>query len=346
MIEVVVSNNIKMQKPPENKFPSESSLPGAKTKGHKFRSWFMGILLLAGVIATVTHIGEIEHFAKLAREAKPKWLLVAMLLQFGTYICTAAVWKQALHYVNIRHGFFSFVPLALAKLFADQALPSGGASGISFFIAALKRRGVPTDICMAIMLVSLLAYYLAYLIAALVSLALLWFYHAIHIWIALLVGLFCLVAVAIPAGALFLQNLGQKTLPKLFTQLPNVRDLLQGFTQAPKHLLRNRPLVIISILLYVTIFLLDAATLWVMLLAIGQNVSFLVAFPSFVVSSIISTLSPIPLGLGIFEASSVGMLKALGIPLEAGLTATLLLRGFTLWLPMLPGLWLAKRELR
>lgn len=26
-------------------------------------------------------------------------------------------------------------------------------------------------------------------------------------------------------------------------------------------------------------------------------------------------------------------------------TATLLLRGFTLWLPMLPGLWLAKREL-
>jgi hypothetical protein len=25
--------------------------------------------------------------------------------------------------------------------------------------------------------------------------------------------------------------------------------------------------------------------------------------------------------------------------------ATLLLRGFTLWLPMLPGLWLARREM-
>jgi uncharacterized protein (TIRG00374 family) len=343
---VVVGNNIKMQKSPNNKIPYASSLPGAKTKGHKFRSLFMGILLLAGVIAAVTHIGEIEHFAKLAREAEPKWLLMALLIQFGTYVCTAAIWKQGLHYVNIRHGFFSFVPLALAKLFADQALPSGGASGISFFIAALKRRGVPTDLCMAMMLVSLVAYYLAYLIVALASLALLWFYHAIHIWILLLVGLFCLVAVAIPAGALFLQNLSKKTLPKLITRLPNVRDLLQGFTQAPKHLLRNRSLVVTSILLYVTIFLLDAATLWVMLLAIGQNVSFLAAFPSFVVSSIISTLSPIPLGLGVFEASSVGMLKALGIPLEAGLTATLLLRGFTLWLPMLPGLWLARRELR
>ncbi len=346
MIEAAIGSNIKMQKSQNNKIPSVSSLPASKTKGHQFRSWFFGILLLAGVIASITHLGEIEHFAKLAHEAKPKWLLVALFLQFGTYVCTAAIWKLGLHYVYIRQSFFSFVPLALAKLFADQALPSGGASGISFFIAALKRRGVPTDLCMAIMLVSLVSYYLAYLIVALASLALLWFYHAIHIWILLLVGLFCLVAVAIPAGALFLQNLSKKTLPKLFTRLPNVRDLLQGFTQAPKHLLHNRPLVVISILLYVAVFILDAATLWVMLLAVGQDISFLVAFPSFVVSSIISTLSPIPLGLGVFEASSVGMLKALGVPIEAGLTATLLLRGFTLWLPMLPGLWLARRELR
>lgn len=346
MIEVVVGNNIKMRKSPNNKIPSASSLPASKVKGHQFRSLFFGILLLAGVIAAVTHIGEIEHFAKLAREAKPKWLLVALLLQFGTYVCTAAVWKQALHFVNIRQSFFSFVPLALAKLFADQALPSGGASGISFFVAALKRRGVPTDLCMAMMLVSLVAYYLAYLIVALASLALLWFYHAIHIWILLLVGLFCLVAVAIPAGALFLQHWSKRAIPKLLTRLPNVRGLLQGFTQAPKHLLRNRSLVVTSILLYVAVFLLDAATLWIMLLAIGQNVSFLAAFPSFVVSSIVATLSPVPLGLGIFEASSVGMLNTLGIPVEAALTATLLLRGFTLWLPMLPGLWLARRELR
>jgi len=199
---------------------------------------------------------------------------------------------------------------------------------------------------MAMMLVSLVAYYVAYLIVALASLALLWFYHAIHIWILLLVGLFCLVAVAIPAGALLLQHWSTRAIPKLLTRLPNVRDLLHGFTQAPKHLLRNHPLVATSILLYVAIFLLDAATLWIMLLAMGQNVSFLVALPSFVVSSIIATLSPIPLGLGIFEASSTGMLSALGIPVEAALTSTLLLRGFTLWLPMLPGLWLARRELR
>jgi uncharacterized protein (TIRG00374 family) len=329
----------------QNNILSVLSLPAAKAKGHKFRSWFIGILLLAGVIAAVTHLGEIEHFAKLAREAKPKWLLAVLFLQFGTYVCTAAVWKRGLHYVNIQQSFLSLVPLAFAKLFADQALPSGGASGISFFTAALKRRGVPTELCMAIMLVSLVAYYVAYLIVALASLALLWFYQAIHIWILLLVGLFCLVAVAIPTATLLLQHWGKRAIPKLLTRLPNIRDLLQGFTLAPKDLLRNRPLVATSILFYVAVFLLDAATLWIMLLAVGQDVSFLVALPSFVVSSIIATLSPIPLGLGIFEASSVAMLNALGIQVEAALTATLLLRGFTLWLPMLPGLWLARQEL-
>lgn len=161
--------------------------------------------------------------------AKPKWLLAALLLQFCTYVCTAAVWKLALHYVNVRQSFFSFIPLAFAKLFADQALPSGGASGISFFIAALKRRGVPTDLCMAMMLVSLVAYYIAYLIVALSSLVLLGFYHAVHVWILLPVGLFCLVAVSIPTGALLLQHLSKRAIPKLLTRLPNIRDL-------PRHL--------------------------------------------------------------------------------------------------------------
>ena len=323
-----------------------SSPPGVITKGSKFRSWFIGILLLAGVIAAVTHLGEIEHFAKLAREAKPKWLLAALLLQFGTYVCTAAIWEQGLHYVNIRQSFFSFVPLALAKLFADQALPSGGVSGAGFFVAALKRRGVPPDLCMAILLVSLVTYYTAYLIAALASLALLWFYHAIHISIVVVVGVFCLVAVVIPAGALWLQHWGKSTLPAFLTRSPGLRDLLQGFSHAPRHLLRNPSLVVKVTLLQMAVFLLDAATLWAMLHAVGQDVSLLVAFPSFVVASIVATLSPVPLGLGTFEASSVGMLKALGVPVEAGLTATLLLRGFTLWLPMVPGLWLARRQLR
>ena len=60
----------------------------------------------------------------------------------------------------------------------------------------------------------------------------------------------------------------------------------------------------------------------------------------------VMTLGPIPLGLGSFEATSIAMLRAVGVPFEAALSGTLLLRGFTLWLPLLLGMLVARRTLK
>jgi len=49
------------------------------------------------------------------------------------------------------------------------------------------------------------------------------------------------------------------------------------------------------------------------------------------------------MGLGTFEATGVAMLRLTGVPFEAAVTAILLLRGLTLWLPLLPGLILLRR---
>jgi hypothetical protein len=40
------------------------------------------------------------------------------------------------------------------------------------------------------------------------------------------------------------------------------------------------------------------------------------------------------------------MLALLGLPLEAAVATTMILRGFTYWLPMLPGLFIARHELK
>jgi uncharacterized membrane protein YbhN (UPF0104 family) len=52
------------------------------------------------------------------------------------------------------------------------------------------------------------------------------------------------------------------------------------------------------------------------------------------------------MGLGSFEAVSIGMLRAMGVPFEAALSATLLFRGYTLWAPLIPGMFAARRQLR
>ncbi len=122
-------------------------------------------------------------------------------------------------------------------------------------------------------------------------------------------------------------------------------DFQRVLAASPTDLLRSPLLMTGMTLFQATVILPDAATLWIMLLAVGQQASFWVAFPGFVLASMAAMIGPIPFGLGTFETTCVAVLHMLGVPISAALTATLLLRGFSLWLPMLPGMWLAKREL-
>ena len=82
-----------------------------------------------------------------------------------------------------------------------------------------------------------------------------------------------------------------------------------------------------------------------MLWALGISVLPAQVFASFMLSSR-RPLGPVPGGLGIFEAASVATLKLMGVPIDAGLAATLLFRGFSYWLPMVPGILFARRETR
>ena len=69
-------------------------------------------------------------------------------------------------------------------------------------------------------------------------------------------------------------------------------------------------------------------------------------FVGFAIASMVAAIGRIPVGLGTFEAASVGMPSLLGVSVEAALAGALLLRGLTFWLPMLPGIWLTRREIR
>jgi len=122
-------------------------------------------------------------------------------------------------------------------------------------------------------------------------------------------------------------------------------DLLRALRRAPAHLLRSPGLLIQTSGLQIAIFLLDAMTLWLVFNSIGDVPKIWVTFVSFAMASMVATIGPIPVGLGTFEATSVGMLHILGVPVEGALAATLLLRGLTFWLPMLPGVLLARREI-
>jgi Mg2+-importing ATPase len=91
------------------------------------------------------------------------------------------------------------------------------------------------------------------------------------------------------------------------------------------------------------IILMDAATIWILILALGQRASASGVFASFMIASLFRTMGIVPGGLGTFEVTSVLTLRMVGVDLAVALSATLLFRGLSFWLPMLPGYWFSRR---
>lgn len=314
----------------------------------KFRSrrtWFLVLLLLAALGGIVMHFGDIGNFLRLTEKARPAWLAVAILFQLSTYVSVALGWRAVLSRAGTPRPLRPLLRIAIAKLFADQALPSAGMGGNVLLIDQLAAIGVSRGNAMAALLISMIGFYAAYMVLALAALFLLWLHGKATPPLVGAVTAFLIVATAIPSLALWLRHRGSRPLPPSIENIRFIRKLLETVSLAPARLLRDRHLLARAGLYNAAIFLADIATLTACLHAFGQSVAFSTALIALILASVAVTLGPIPLGLGSFELVCTATLKLLGVPIEAALAGTLLLRMLTLWLPLLPGLLLMRRTL-
>ena len=315
-----------------------------KKAGARWISWLFGLAILVAVALFVAYRSEEQEFARLVAHAQPPWLLLGLLLQLGTYIADARIWQQIIVRAGISRPLWSYMSLSLAKLFMDQVVPSGGISGTLLVVRALDRRGIPRGTSMAAIVVDLMSYYAAYVVALAIALGVVWIHGDLTLFIILPAAIFAPVAAGIPA-VLGLVSRG-RTPPQWIQRLPIVGSGLRALAEATPGIAHDSSLIARCMGLQGAIFLLDAGTLWSMLCALGLSVHPAQVFASFMLSTLARTLGPVPGGLGIFDAASVATLKLMGVPIAAGLAATFLFRGFSYWLPMAPGILLARRETR
>ena len=128
-------------------------------------------------------------------------------------------------------------------------------------------------------------------------------------------------------------------------RLPLVQTTLAFLRGADGRLVRNPRVLGTAIGLQGAIVLLDAATVWTLIGALGVSAPVTGVFASFMIASLFRTMGIVPGGLGMFEATSVLTLRMAGVDLAVALSATLLFRGLSFWLPMVPGYWFSRRVL-
>jgi uncharacterized protein (TIRG00374 family) len=311
-----------------------------------WRGWLLAALLIGGIVVAVVHWGDVKRFAKLLTEAKPLWLLAAAGLQLATYFGLAAQWWVVLRRGSSQEGVGPLFRLTLAKHFADQVVPTAGVSGNVLVVDRLVSFGVPRSNAVAVLILQIIAYYLSYALGALWVLVVLWWKSRSSFLLTGAVLVFLIVAAGIPALTLWLHRRGQERIPRWIACWSKTKRLFELIGEAPRELVRDPWLIGWITLLNLLVFIADAATMQACLLALGVHAPLSAGYVAFMMASIAVILGPIPMGLGSFEAVSIAMLRLFGVPFEAALSATLLFRGFTLWLPLLPGGVLLRQQMK
>ena len=308
-------------------------------------SWLLGAALLAAVIAGALHFAEGRAFVRLAQQAAPWWLAGALALQIATYVAQGGIWRLVGRATGCTVTRTAALELSLAKLFADQTLPSAGLSSSIVIAKALERRHMPSAAVNASVLINVASYHLAYVIALVGALSILGWRGQGNAVVAATAVVFLLFSVGL--GATILATAGRPIdrAVRRTTRLHILQTTLAFIAGADARLVRSPRILGSAISMQGAIVLLDAATMWALIRALGVTAPMPGVFASFMVASLFRTMGIVPGGLGIFEATSVLTLRMMGIDLVVALSATLLFRGLSFWLPMLPGYWCSRRAL-
>jgi uncharacterized protein (TIRG00374 family) len=330
---------------------SHSAKPRTKqeanaAKSGRWRRWLLAALIVGAVIVGALHWGDVKKFAELTARAEPGWLAGALLLQISTYVSLSAQWWLVLRKAGSGKSMLKLMPLTITKLFADQVVPTAGVSGNVLLVDRLKAIGVPREHAVAAIILAIIAYYLSYAVGTLIAVAMLAVRGKLSLLLVGLAALLLAVATAIPAAILWLRDKGDDALPGWLRRRESVREMFELVGDAPRELVRDKGLIVQLSLLNFAVFVADAATLLFCLFALGQRAPFDAAFVAFTMAAIVTLLGAVPLGLGSFEATSIASLRLMGVPFEAALSATLLYRGFALWLPLGLGAILMRKTMR
>ena len=308
-------------------------------------SWLFGVLVLGALITVVARRGELAEFGRLLRGLEPRWFLAAAALQILSQLTAAAVWHAIFRYAQSPCDFWTLVRTRMVMLIANEALPSAGLAGSVVAIRTLGRRGVPAGAVVSAIVGGVMTSYVAGGIAVAASIVMLRAYYQVSLRVLVSAGLVGLVIVA--AFALYTWQ-RKEIAPKLsgwLVRMPRLTAALDTVGTAPIAVLRNPSLWLLALPLQFAELLLDSGTLFVLLAAVGERPSPAAIFGSFMMAQALTGALPLPGNLGAFEAALVTMLHLVGIRIEQALAAALLLRGFNVWLPLIPGLWFARSEL-
>ena len=306
-----------------------------------------GLLALGAFVAVIAlRFAELDRLKNLLMGLRPSWLVAALVLQLASFACTPMLWWLVLRRAGAGPRLRTVLGLSYTKVFVDHVLPSGGVSGSAAVVRALVRREVPRPVALAAVLTDFIAYFIGYAAAVAITVALFRNTGQLNGLAWAVVVPFTLVAVSVPLIILRLISPRRGAIATWLIRYRPVARFLTAVEETPASLVLSPTTLARGAMLRLLVFVLNGSTLLVLLRAVGYPAGLGTCFAAVVSGSLVTTIGPLPGGLGSYETAAVGTLVLFGTPLEEALAATLLWRGLSFWIPMLPGYLFLRRDLK
>ena len=293
------------------------------------------LTLLATLVATYLLAGELARVSlgHTLRSADWRWTIAALALSALTYVGAALSLSG---FVAQRLNFVRTMLAQLAGSFVTLVTPAA-VGGVALNIRYLQRRKVPAAVAAASVAVSQVVAFVLHILLLIVFAALAgtseghsirpptWVYFVLAGLVAI-----ALVVLAIPAGRRLLRarlapTFGQ-VVPRLIEVAQQPRKLAEGIGGA-----------LLLTLAYIT-------CLDVCVRALGGSAPFASIAVVYLTGSALGSIVPTPGGIGAVEAALTAGLRAAGVAGTVAVSAVLLFRLLTFWLPV-PAGWAALKYL-
>jgi glycosyltransferase 2 family protein len=282
------------------------------------------VTLIASLVAGYLLLGQLGRVSLLStlKAAEWRWAALALVLSAVTYL--GAAWSLS-GYVP---GRLKFGPLVLAQLagsFVTLVTPAA-VGGAALNIRYLQRRKIPAAVAAASVGLSQVVAFVLHLLLLVVFAAITgsqdhslqpptWVYFVIAALIIIV-----LTVVAIPAGRRLLRArlapVLSQVVPRLLAVMQQPRKLAEGIGGA-------------LLLTGAYIFCLDAC-----IRALGGSIPLASIAVVYLTGAALGSAVPTPGGLGAVEAALSAGLTAAGLPGTISVSAVLLFRTLTFWLPV------------
>lgn len=310
--------------------------------------YVVGVCGLGIVLGLALRSVDLQELHQVLATANPWWLTAAVICKVLTPLGTAIVYAGILQMLGHRIRAISLWLIAQMAVVINMAFPAGPVAMSAFLLHVFRHRGVPEGITTIAVALDALTYETAFFGLVGFGLAYLLTHRDFSVSQITEVGIIALIVVV---AGMYLWGLQrdradftrkaiavQQWLARHLHRQWRANQVEQFLDEVyrGKALVARRPKAFSRLLGFqIAVLCLDILTLYCIFRAVGSNPHLSVVILSYSLASLFAALAPLPGGGGSFEATLVLVASRLGISPTVSLSATLIYRILTFWLPSL-----------